>query len=463
MPPSLRSSFRRAPPAAEQPAGHAYRGEARTLLRLAGPIVLSQLGAVGLGTLDTIMVGPLGPNALATVGLGSSLHIALLLIASGMLLGMTPLVSQAFGAKDEHAARQVLMQGLWLALLLSVPVIWLSAEGEWLARVLGQEPGVAGPVGEYMYALAWGVPPAVLFFALRQYLDGIGRPRAAMAVTFFGLAVNYVGNRLFIYGWGELIPAMGATGSGWATTLVRWSMLAALLAYLRLHPSLAPFRGVRWRPRLQRLTRLLQIGGPAGALLGLEISLFSLAAVMMGWFGPLELGTHQVTLNLASTTFQLGLGVSLAGAVRVGHHLGARNPAGVRHAVVLTYALAMGAMGLCALAFLAAPEWLLGLYTRDAAIVRLGTTLLAVAAAFQLFDAAQVAGVCVLRGAADTRVPALLAALAYWAVGLPVAYFWGVRGGAGPVGVWVGLCLALALAALLLFLRVRRVVWKAAA
>lgn len=439
--------------------GLLYLHEGRMLLRLAGPIVVSQLGAIGMSTLDTIMVGPLGAGALAAVGLASALHMATLMVCIGVLLGMSPLVSQAFGAGNRLECRRWLVQGLWLGVLLSVPVVWISVEGEWLALILGQEPAVAEEVGAYLRAIAWGVLPVVLFFACRQFLEGMGRTRPVMVITFVGLAVNYLGNRVLIYGLDDWVPAFGVVGSGWATTLVRWAMLAAMGIYLLAHPDLHPFRGIRWRPRLARLRRVAEIGTPAGLLLGLEIGLFSFSAVMMGWFGPLELGTHQVTINLAATTFQVGLGVSLAGTIRVGHHLGARNRAGTQRAALVTYGLAMGFMGLCALLFLAAPEWLLGLYTDDPAIIRLGSSLLLMAALFQLFDAAQVAGACVLRGAADTRIPALIAAVAYWVVGVPSAWLLGFHTSLGPMGVWAGLCIALAVAAVLLGWRVRRVLW----
>jgi multidrug resistance protein, MATE family len=437
-----------------------YLHEGRALLRLAAPIILSQLGAVGMNTMDTIMVGPLGATALAAAGLAAALHMAVLLICTGMLLGMGPLVSQAFGAGDRLECRRVLIAGLWLGAMLSVPVVWLNVEGERLALLLGQSPEVAALAGGYMWALSWGVFPMVLFFSCRQFVEGLGLTRAPMVMTFLGLGVNFLGNRALIYGIDGWIPAMGVVGSGWATTVVRWAMLLAMVVYLIRHPDLHPFRGVRWRPFAGKIRRIAEIGWPAGTQLGLEVSLFSFAAVMMGWFGALELGAHQVTINIASTTFMVALGVSIAGSIRVGQQVGARSVGGARRAAALTYALSLGFMGLCALAFLLVPGALIGLYTDDVAIIRLGSVLLLVAAAFQVFDGAQVAGFCVLRGAADTRVPMLMAAFGYWGIGVPAAYLLGFHSPLGPAGVWAGLCVALAVVGLLLFLRARRMIWK---
>ena len=440
--------------------GMLLRHEARALLAIAGPIILSQLGSVGMNTMDTIMVGPLGAEALAAVGLGSALHMAAIMVSTGVILGMAPLVSQAYGAGERHRCRLVLVQGIWLSLAISIPMILLNAFGEPIALALGQEPAVAALAGRYMQALAWGVVPVLLFMAARQFLEGMGIAKPAMAITFFGLAVNFVGNRALIYGVEGWIEPMGVVGSGWTTTLVRWCMLLAMIVYVLRRPDLHPFRGVGWAPEAGLLRRIVVIGAPTGGQIGLEVGLFTFAAVMMGWFGALELGTHQVTINIASTTFMVALGVSIAGSIRVGHQIGARSPAGVRRAVVLTFVFAVGFMALFALVFLTAPAALLRLYTADPEVIRLGSLLLLVAAAFQVFDGAQVAGFSVLRGAADTRVPMLIAGLAYWVVGAPAALLLGFRTALGPVGIWAGLSAGLAVASLLLLWRIRTVLWE---
>ncbi|HET7275886.1 MAG TPA: MATE family efflux transporter [Longimicrobiaceae bacterium] len=434
--------------------------ESRALLGIAGPVILSQLGTVGMNTLDTIMVGPLGARPLAAVGLGSALHTVALMICTGTLLGMAPLVSQAFGARDRDGCRQVLLQGLWLSLWLSVPLIVMNAIGEPLTLLMGQDPDVSELVGEYMAALAWGVVPVLLFMAFRQFLEGMGIAKPAMVITILGLGMNYLANRAFIYGIPGWIDPMGMVGTGWATTAVRWGMFVAMVLYIYRRPDLHPFRGVHWKPESRLLRRIAWIGAPTGAQIGLEVGLFSFAAVVMGWFGALQLATHQVTINIAATTFMVAMGVSIAGSIRVGHHIGAGSVRGIRRSVLLTYVLSIGFMAVCALAFLAIPGPLMRLYTNDPAIVRLGASLLFVAAIFQIFDGAQVAGFSVLRGAADTRVPMLIAGFAYWIVGAPTALYLAFRTPMGPIGVWAGLCVGLAVAGILLLHRVRLVLWR---
>jgi MATE family, multidrug efflux pump len=407
-----------------------------------------------MNTADTIMVGPLGARALAAAGVASAVHIFGVIVGSGLLVGLSPLVSQSFGAGRPDECRRVLHQGLWLAAAASIPVVVLSLAGEPVLRLLGQEDAIARLGGAYLRALAWGVPPFFVFVAFRQYLEGMGEARPTMVFTFLGLSVNVLGNRLLIYGVPGRIPALGVPGSGWSTTIVRWTMLAAVLLFVLLDPRTHPFGHGSGRPDIRRLGRIVHVGAPIAGQMGLEVGLFSFAAVMMGWLGPVPLAAHQVTLNIASTTFMVALGISIAGSVRVGQHIGASRPADLRRAVAATYVLAVGCMATFAILFLAAGSALIRLYTPDAAIIALGTRLLLVAAAFQVFDGGQVAGISILRGAADTRGPMIIAGLGYWGVGVPTAYL-AFAMGAGPLGIWAGLCLGLAVVAVLLGLRVR--------
>lgn len=441
--------------------------ELRALMRVAGPIVVSQLGGIAMNTTDTIMVGPLGAQALASAGLGNAIFMSMLMVCTGTLLGMSPLVSQAFGAGDRQECRRVLVQGLWLAAIVAVPMTVVCTLGLPIARALGQPEDVARLAGGYLGAIAWGVPPMLLFAAFRQYLDGMSLTRPAMVMTFLGVGVNVVGNTLLIYGFQLRIPLLGTVdvapgglvGAGWSTTLVRWAMLVAMLVYVLRRRDLSPFAGVRLAPVAARLRRMAAIGAPIGGQLGAEVGVFAFAVVMMGWLNPVAQAAHQVTINIASTTFMVAQGTSLAGSIRVGQHVGAGSRRGVHRSVLMTYAVVVSFMALCALLFLAAPRWLLGLYTGDPRIIEVGMGLMVMAAAFQVFDGAQVAGLCALRGAADTRVPMAITILGYWVIGAPVAYLLGFHTRMGPSGIWAGLVVSLIVVSLLLGWRARRVLW----
>lgn len=439
--------------------------ELRALLRLAAPIVVGQLGGIAMNTTDTIMVGPLGAGSLAAAGLGSALFMSLLMVCTGTLMGMSPLVSQAFGAGDRRECRRVMVQGLWLAALLTVPMTLGCMLGEPIAMALDQPQDVSRLAGRFLFAIAWGVPPMLLFVAFRQYLDAMGITRPAMVMMFVGVLVNILGNILLIYGFdlrlpvlGTLrVPAMGLVGAGWSTTIVRWCMFGGMVIYILRRRDLAV--GVRLAPVAARLRRMVTIGAPIGGQLLAEVGVFAFAVVMMGWLNPVAQAAHQVTINIASATFMVATGTSLAGSIRVGQHVGAGSRRGVHRAVLMTYAVVVTFMALCALVFLLAPRWLLGLYTHDPAIVEVGMGLMVMAAAFQVFDGAQVAGLFALRGAADTRVPMWITVLGYWVVGAPVAYLLGFHTRAGAPGIWAGLVVSLMVVAVLLAWRLRRVLW----
>jgi multidrug resistance protein, MATE family len=350
---------------------------------------------------------------------------------------------------------------------MSVPMTAVALFGLPIARLLGQHEEVARLAGGYLLALAPGVAPAMLFMAFRQYLDGLGLTRPAMMITFLGLAVNVAGNYVLIYGvetevalLGTLrVPALGVAGSGWATTLVRWTMFLVMAVYVARRSGLAVPGGVGRRPVAALMRRIGAIGAPIGGQLTAEVGIFAFAVVLMGWISPVAQAAHQVAINVAATTFMVALGTGLAGTIRVGHHVGAGSPRGVRRAALTTYGVVLGFMGLCAIAFLVAPRWIIGLYTADAEIQTMGVALLGMAAAFQLFDGGQVAGLSVLRGASDTRVPMWITILGYWGIGAPAAYLLGFHTPMGPIGVWAGIVLSLMVVSLLLGWRVRRVLW----
>jgi MATE family multidrug resistance protein len=436
-----------------------FAHEVRELLRLAGPIIVSQLGGVAMNMTDTIMVAPLGAEALAAAGTAFSAHVFLMMLATGTIMGMAPLVSQAYGAGDHAETRRVLAQGLWVAVLVSIPVTALSAAGGAVTHALGQPPAVADIAGGYLAALAPGVLPLMLFFAFRQYLDGMGVTRVAMALSFAGVGLNILANWALIWGVEGIVPAMGVVGAGIATTVVRWAIFFAMVAYVASRADLTPFGRTPLRPVWGRMRRIAAIGIPVGTTMGAEVGCFAFAALMMGWLGPVQMAAHQIAINLASTTFMVALGASLAGSIRVGQHIGARRERSVHRAVAATYLVSLGFMGLCALLFLLAPEPLIGIYTRDPAIVGYATALMFMAALFQIFDGAQVTGLSVLRGAADTRVPMGITLAGYWLVGIPVGYYLGFHTPMREIGIWTGLTVSLGLVAALLLWRVRRVIY----
>jgi len=431
-------------------------------LRLAGPVVAAQLGQISMGFVDTVMVGRLGADALAGVALGNTLFFFLLILCTGMIQAVGPMVSQAVGAGEPNIIERSVRQGLWLGLILSVPVLVLLWNIEPLLHVLGQsEVAVEGATG-YLRAILWGFLPACWFMALRNFVEGLARPLPVTIITIAAACLNVGANYVLMFGAGP-IPALGLVGTGWASTLVFWTMFGLLST---LVVTRAPFRdytifGKIRVPDPTILRELVDIGWPMGISRGVEAGLFMITALMVGTLGATALAAHQVAVQCAAFMFMVPMGIGIAGQVRVGHAAGRRKRAGVRRAGYAAITIATVFMTMSMVVFLTVPEWIVALYidTSDAAnegVVRLAVQLLGIAAVFQVVDGLQVAAADALRGLKDTRGPMVIGLISYWAIGLSLGYTLGIPLGYGASGMWWGLVAGLAVAAVWLTARFHR-------
>ena len=424
------------------------------MLRLAVPVVVIQVGMMAMGVVDTILVGHISARALAAVALGNLYFFGLAVFAMGTLMVLDPVVAQAFGAGDRAAVGRAVQRGVLLAALLTVPVALLLTLAAPVFRLARQPSDVVPLASAYALVTAPGVFPFLLFVVFRQSLQSMGRTAPIVAVIIGANLVNAVLNWVLIYGYLGF-PAMGVVGSAWATSISRALLAAGLWVGARgeLGPMLWPLRpGIwQWEP----LSRMLRLGVPIGAQGVLEFGAFALVALMMGWIGTREMAGHQIAINLASLTFMVPLGVGDAGSVLVGQAVGRGDPEGTRGAARAALACGVTFMSLTAALFLTVPEPLARLYSRDLDVVRVAATLIPLAGVFQVFDGLQVVAAGILRGLGDTRVPMLVNLLGYWLIGIPVSAYLGFGAGLGPVGLWWGLVLGLALVGTSLLLRVR--------
>lgn len=422
--------------------------ELRAMFALAAPLVLSELGWMAMGIVDTMFVGRVSAEAIGAVGLGTSIFYTVAIFAAGLLLGLDTLVSQAHGAGDLEDCHHSLISGVWLALMLIpcvMAAVWLlpPAMASW-----GVNPLVLQEAFPYMRALNWSTPPLLLFFALRRYLQSTGRVRPILITLVAANAVNAVCNWIFVFGnWGA--PRLGAEGSGWSTCFARVFMLAALFSVILRHDRKA-FVG-SWRPDFARIRALLKLGLPAAGQIGLETSVFATVTVMIGKLGASVLAGHQIALTVVSTTFMMPLGISSAAAVRVGHAIGRRDEEGAARAGWKALKLGAGVMSMAALCLLMIPQVIARLFTPEAAIIAAAVPLLRVAAFFQLFDGLQVTATGALRGAGDTRTPMLCHFAGYWIIGLPLGALLCFGQSLGAVGLWAGLSTGLIVIGIVLF------------
>jgi MATE family multidrug resistance protein len=442
-----------------------YRAHLRALLVLSLPLVGSNLAQMALHVTDTVMLGWYGVAELAAVVIGAATFFILFILGSGFAQAVMPLVASALGQGDETQVRRDTRMGLWLSILFGVaiyPVMWWSGP---ILLALKQAPDVSALAQDYLRITGLGMVPALLVMALRSFLSALERASIVLWATLAGVALNIVLNWALIFGnWGA--PELGVQGAAIASVATQVLTLIVLTLYAGLHREFREFRLFQrfWRPDWPALMQVYRLGWPIGLTGLFESGLFEAAALMMGWIGTKELAAHGIALELAAISFMCHLGLSNAATVRTGRYRGAGDGQGLRDGALVAIALSAVLAAIIIAIFLAFPERLIRIFLdmskpEAAAIVAYGTSLLAMAALFQLADAAQVMALGFLRGVQDTRVPMILASVSYWLIGIPVSYVLAFPLGLGGVGLWLGLVVGLAVAAVLLMVRFWRGAW----
>jgi multidrug resistance protein, MATE family len=435
----------------------AWKRELAALVKLAIPVVLSELGWMAQGVVDTIMVGRLGPAAIGAVAVGNAVFYTPSLFGIGLLLGLDTVVAQAYGRKDYDDCHRWLAQGIYLALAISPILMVLVAAASFGFVPFGITREVAEPAGAYLRILNWSILPLLIYGASRRYLQGVGQVRV-ITLTYIGAnLLNWGGNWALIYGHLGF-PAMGVRGSALSTVIARIMMALSMLGFAwryerqRGHPLFKHWAG----PQMARIRQLVKLGLPAAGQITLEVGAWNVATLSAGWLTAIALATHQIAINYASVTYMVPLGISSATAVSVGHAVGAGDKERARRAGWLAMALATAFMVLAGITFFVFPRPLIALYTSDPRVLAVGPSLLWIAAAFQIFDGVQTVCTGALRGLGETRAPMVANFIGYWILGLPLGLIlcfvlkWGVY------GMWIGLTLALIVISAILLRRWHR-------
>ncbi len=434
------------------------RAEVRRIGRLAVPLVVGQLSQVGMAFTDTVIAGRLGAIDLAAVAIGSTLWIPVYLACVGVMMSVSPSVAHLAGAGRQRAIGPLYRQSLWISGALAVLGFLLTSRVGAVMAWTGVDPVVVPITEDYLDAIAWGMPGVCFYLGLRFVSEGIGHTRPVMYIQLFALVANVPGNYVLMYGaLGN--PPMGAVGAGWSSALVLTLTAAAMLAYVSHRTRYRPYQlfARPGRPHPAQLLALLQLGLPIALVTVLEVGLFAAVGLLMGSLGAQAIAAHQIAINYAALMFMIPLGISMATTVRVGQASGAGYALAARRAGLVGMAMATAAMVVSALVMLALPDLIVSMYTTDQTVAELAKSLLFMAALFQVSDGLQVGALGALRGLKDTRVPAVVTFVAYWLVGLPLAWSLGIAQALGPRGLWVGLVAGLSIAAIMLSLRFWRI------
>ena len=435
----------------------AMRRELPAMVSLAWPVILAEIGWVFMGIVDTIVVGPLGPAAIAAVGTGSTIFFAFMVLGVGTFFALDTFVAQSYGAGRIDECHRWLFAGLQLALVLSIVLIGGGLLALRLLPLARIHPEVLVLLDPYLHALLWSAPPLLFYTVLRRYLQAMNLVRPVMLAILLANIVNAMANWVLVYG--ELgVPAFGAIGAAYATLAARICLLATLcgVVWMRERARPAGLWDVPFVPDLLRMWRLARLGLPAAFQVMLEVGVFAAASALAGRISPDAAAANQIVLNIAGFFFMIPLGLSSAAAVRVGQAVGRRDAAAARRAGWSAIGLSLSAALAIAGAFLLFPSVLLRIFTEEASVLTLGVTLLFICALFQPFDGLQAVATGALRGLGDTRTPMWANLGGHWLVGLPLAYFLCFQRGWGVTGLWVGLAFSLMLVGVFLLLVWRR-------
>jgi multidrug resistance protein, MATE family len=440
------------------------KSEIREFLKLAVPLASAQVAQSATGFADTVMMGRMGSEVLAAGGLAALIFLSTMTATTGVVMGISPLVAEAFGAGQTTRIQQVARQGLWLAVLTAIPAMIIMGHFDRWMMQAGQTETTVRLADTYLDIMLWGLLPVIGFAALRALVSALSHARPVMIIVVAGTAFNVIGN--YVLGFGKLgFPQMGLAGLALASVIAQWGMFMALALYVAVHSKLRTYRVFvdlhRLRPRI--LWELIWVGVPIGVFSGLEAGFFLVIMFWMGTLGTDTLAAHQIVFQTIVVVFMVPLGISYATTVRVGLWLGRRDFDGIQQATWVSVGMSTLFVIGVSIAFLLFPEQVISIYLDvqnpdNAAVIALALPLLIIAAIAQVLDGLQKAVYGSLQGLQDTQVPMLLNVLGYWGVGLSVGYLLGFQLGMGSRGLWIGQSVAIAMVAGLFIWRLRQLI-----
>ena len=442
---------------------------ARSIVRLAWPVLVAQLAIIASGVLDTVMAGRYSAVDLAAVGIGASIYFSVFIGLMGVVQALSPIAGQLFGGKQYERIGEETRQTAWLALTLSALGVLLLAFPEPFLRLSSAPPEVEARTRDYLQGIAWGLPAMLMFRVFFALTTAVSRPRAVMAINLIYFAVKVPLNFLFIYG-ALGAPELGGPGCAIATAIASWIVFGLAWTYCAKHPFYAPFHIFgRWSwPNAAILWNHLKLGVPLGIALFVEVTSFTFMAIFLARLGAATSAGHQIASNITAVFYMFGLAIGNATGVLTAQAIGARDLHQARHAGFTGLGI-MLAVSACAgvLIFLSAAK-IVRFYSHDAEVQTLATGLLVYVALFQVFDTAQVVIVSALRGYRITFIPMLVYTVALWGIGLGGGYALGLESletanalglgtPMGAAGFWLAGVASLVVASLILFAYFSRV------
>ncbi|QPB42684.1 MATE family efflux transporter [Rodentibacter haemolyticus] len=440
----------------------AYHADIKKLIKIAFPILLAQIAQNSMGLVDTIMAGRVSSTDMAAISVGASIWLPLVLFGHGLLLALPPTVSYLNGSGQRHRIAHQIRQGIWIALLSSIPLGLFIYYSDFVLQFMEMEPRMAQIARDYLHAMLWGLPAYLLLINFRCLNDGIAKTKPAMVITFIGLMINIPLNYIFIYG--KLgIPAFGAVGCGIATAIVNWSMCLMMIAYSyfnRQERQLKVFSKLIEKPNGTTLKKLFQLGLPIAIAICCEVALFAVTALLLSPLGATIVASHQIALNTSSFIFMFPMSIGMATTILVGQALGEASPPKAKNMAYAALMLGLTITVITAFTTIFFRYEIAEIFVTDKIVVSMAAGLLLLASIYQFSDTIQVVVSGVLRGYKDTKTILYITLFAYWMIGIPLGYTLArtdlLMPSIGAKGFWIAFVVALTFAAVLLFYRMRK-------
>lgn len=428
----------------------------RETISLSIPLVLTQVGHIVTGMVDTIFLGQLGKTEQAAGILSTNLFVILLVFSIGMSYVLTPAITDVHAKNNDLEKAYLFKNALYVNMIVAVLLFLILYISSPLLHYMQQPEDVVVLAIPFFNVLIFSIIPVALFFVCKQYTEGLSNTKAAMYVSVGGNILNIGLNYFLIYGKAGL-PEMGYMGSCWATFISRVIMAVGFLIFMFRHSAVNSFANYYKEASLQAsyFWNLLKNGLASALQFTFEVTAFALAGVMAGIFGKEHLDAHGIALNLAAFTYMFASGIGSAATIRVGNFYAVKDISNLKHAIKAAYKLSIVIMGFMALFFICFKTWLPGIFSADHDIILIASRLLIIAAMFQLFDGTQVIGVGILRGIEDYHFPSYIAFIGYWLISLPLCYLFAFVFNYHVYGVWAGLSVGLAFVSVTIYMRVR--------
>jgi len=431
-----------------------YKDHFGKTFHLAYPVMLSQLGHIMVGIVDSIMVGQLGPTELAASSFANNFMAVFMMFGIGVTYGITPMVAQADGKKDHGKLTRLLRHGIILSILAGLFLALLMFALSALFPFMKQPEEVIRLGKPYFFIIASSLLPLIIFQGFRQFAEGMSVTKPTMFITILANGLNVLLNYLLIYG--KLgFPELGLNGAGWATLVSRIVMAFGMMWFVRNYSRFKAYRsGFSLKHfKADFFMPMLKIGIPTGGQFVFEVGAFAMAAIMMGWLGTIPLAAHQIAISLVSLSYMMASGISAASTVRVGNQLGKEDYPNLKRAGNTSYFMVLIFMALCSAIYILFNGFFPTIYVDEKEVIGIASSLIIIAGLFQLSDGVQVVGLGCLRGMSDVKVPTIITLVAYWGLAIPTSYLFGFVLDFGPQGIWYGLLTGLTVAAITLYIR----------